>query len=91
MKDLIQGNPYSHGMRKKETGTSRVAPKRKRAWEDSNPIPKEIVEDMDRLFVQQDFQLHANFNGTIFNGPLFLFDLSRRMSRTALYQSILKE
>ena len=45
--------------------TSRVVPKRKRAWEDSNPIQKEVVEDMDRLFVQQHFQLHSNFNAIV--------------------------
>ena len=38
-KDLIQGNPYSHGMCKKETGTPSMVPKRKRAWEDSNLVP----------------------------------------------------
>ena len=40
IKDLIQGNPYSHGMRKKGKGTLRMVPKRKRAWEDSNPFTK---------------------------------------------------
>ena len=39
-KDLIQGNPCSHGMRKRGTGTSRVVPKRRRACEDSNPVTK---------------------------------------------------
>ena len=39
-KDLIQGNPYSHGMRKKGTETLTVAPKRKRAWKDSNSVTK---------------------------------------------------
>ena len=38
-KDLIQGNLYSHGMCKKETGTPSMVPKRKRAWEDSNLVP----------------------------------------------------
>ena len=38
--DLIQGNPYPHGMGKKGTGTPRVVLKRKRSWEDSNPVTK---------------------------------------------------
>ena len=38
--DLIQGNPHSHGMGNKGTGTPRVVPKRKRSWEDSNPVAK---------------------------------------------------
>ena len=36
-KGLIQGSPYSHGMYKNGTETAKVVPKRKRAWEDSNP------------------------------------------------------
>ena len=39
-KDLVQGNPHSHGMRKKGAGTLKVVPRRKRAWEDSNLITK---------------------------------------------------
>ena len=61
---------------------------------------------MDRLFVQQYYQLHSNFNGIVnytlssgFSGsglipsgsiPLFLFGFSRWMLRTAWYQSILE-
>ena len=60
---------------------------------------------MDRLFLQQYFQLHSNFNGIVtytlnsgFSGsglipigsiPLFLFGFSRWMLRTARYHSIL--
>ena len=54
-KDLIQGNPYSYGMRKKGTRTLRMVPKRKRAREDSNLV-------MGRLFAHKYFQLHSNFN-----------------------------
>ena len=61
---------------------------------------------MDRLFIQQYYQLHSNFKGIVnytlssgFSGsdlipigsiPLFLFGFSRWMLRTAWYQSILE-
>ena len=41
-KDLIQGNPSSHGMHKNGTGTPRVVPKRKRSGEDSNSVTKRV-------------------------------------------------
>ena len=97
-KDLIPENPYSHGMCKKGTTIPRVAPKIKKSLQDSNPVTKKEV-DKGRLFVQGYFQLHSNFNDIVsytlssgFSGsglipivgiPLFLFDLSRWMLRTA--------
>ena len=74
-------------MRKKGIGTLRVVSKRLRRFKSG------------RLFAQKHFQLHSNLNDivnyTLSSGfsdsglipiggiPLFLFDLSRRMLRTA--------
>ena len=54
-KFLIQGNPYPHGIRKKETGAPRVVPKRKQALKRLKSGPKEEVVDMGRLFAQHYF------------------------------------
>ena len=39
---LIQGNPYTHGMRKKGTGMPLVVAKIKRAWEVPNSVAKRV-------------------------------------------------
>ena len=79
------------------TGTPKVVTKRKTLGKTVILSQKEVV-DMGRLFVQQHFQLHSNFNGIVnhkmgsgFSGsslipnediPSFIFDLSRWMLRT---------
>ena len=63
-KDLIQGNPYSHGMHKKGTEMPAVVPKRKRAWKIQIRSQKEVA-DMGRLFAQKYIQLYSNFNDIV--------------------------
>ena len=66
-KDLIQGNFYSHGIRKKGS-----IPKRKRAWYQKDKglgkiqiqSQKEVV-DMGRLFAHKYFPLYSNFNDIV--------------------------